>query len=258
MLQLVSESRLHLEQLSGNVAFAVWRLRDGTAGPVAEPTESQTRFILDRCQEIPQAENVGAVFAEDFSRPHITRDGRVEPPPADASPFDTICHVRADGSEYWLDRELMRFLDYNEWRNFCRVIDEARRVADIAAVHGQFVDVNKMVKIGSGAMREVADVKVTRYGAYMITMSGDGSKRGVALGRTYFAIKAREAGIAATLNLSDPIAALEAAHARTGQAIEIAKAERARADTAEGDNRALHARGKSGPRLPAAMSRTDS
>jgi DNA-damage-inducible protein D len=78
----------------------------------------------------------------------------------------------------------MRFLDYNEWRNFCRVIDEARRVADIAAVHGQFVDVNKMVKIGSGALREVADVEVTRDGAYTNTLTAGGNKRGVALLRT--------------------------------------------------------------------------
>ncbi|BBY84199.1 hypothetical protein MPUL_53570 [Mycolicibacterium pulveris] len=46
---------------------------------------------------------------------------------------------------------------------------------------------------------------------------------------------------AAELDLSDPIAAIEAAHARTGQAIEVAKAERARAERAEAEAKALTA-----------------
>ena len=47
-------------------------------------------------------------------------------------------------------------------------------------------------------------------------------------------------GVAA-LDLSDPIAAIEAAHAQAGQAIEVAKAERARAERAELETKMLAA-----------------
>ena len=40
--------------------------------------------------------------------------------------FEDIKHVRDDGSEYWLARELSIELDYAEWRNFSKVIDKAR------------------------------------------------------------------------------------------------------------------------------------
>lgn len=43
------------------------------------------------------------------------------------------------------------------------------------------------------------------------------------------------------IDLSDPIAAIEAAHAQAGQAIEVAKAERARAERAELEAKVLHA-----------------
>jgi DNA-damage-inducible protein D len=39
--------------------------------------------------------------------------------------FEDIKHVRANGSEYWLARELALVLDYAQWRNFSKVIGKA-------------------------------------------------------------------------------------------------------------------------------------
>jgi DNA-damage-inducible protein D len=48
-----------------------------------------------------------------------------------------------------------------------------------------------MVPIGSGAVREMESVKLSRYACYLIVQNADPSKEVVALGQTYFAIQTR-------------------------------------------------------------------
>jgi len=48
-----------------------------------------------------------------------------------------------------------------------------------------------MVPIGSGAAREVEDVRLSRYACYLIVQNADSSKEIVALGQTYFAVQTR-------------------------------------------------------------------
>ena len=69
-----------------------------------------------------------------------------------------------DGVEYWLARELQVLLEYSEWRNFLNAINKAKDSCKTIgeAVSDHFVDVNKMVKIGSGAEREQEDIMLTR------------------------------------------------------------------------------------------------
>ena len=55
-----------------------------------------------------------------------------------------------------------------------------------------FTDVNKMVKIGSGAYREQVDFKLTRYACYLIAQNGDSRKKVIAIAQTYFAIQTRK------------------------------------------------------------------
>lgn len=55
-----------------------------------------------------------------------------------------------------------------------------------------FVDVNKMVSIGSGAEREVDDIELSRYACYLTVMNGDPRKEVIAVGQTYFAVKTRQ------------------------------------------------------------------
>jgi DNA-damage-inducible protein D len=94
--------------------------------------------------------------------------------------FEDIKHFTEDGTEFWYARELQEVLEYTEWRNFSKVISD------------HFVDVNKMVQLGSGAEREIKDVMLSRYACYLIVQNSDPRKEVVALGQTYFAVKTRE------------------------------------------------------------------
>jgi len=112
--------------------------------------------------------------------------------------FDAIRHVDESGNEFWRARELARVLDYSEYRHFLPVIDRAREAchASDRKVADHFEDILEMVGIGSGARRELADVKLSRYSCYLIVQNGDPSKSVIALGQTYFALQTRRQELA--------------------------------------------------------------
>jgi DNA-damage-inducible protein D len=58
-------------------------------------------------------------------------------------------------------------------------------------VADHFEDVLEMVYIGSGAKRELPDVRLSRYACYLIVQNGDPSKPVIANGQTYFAMQTR-------------------------------------------------------------------
>ena len=90
-----------------------------------------------------------------------------------------------DGIEYWLARELQMLLGYAEWRNFLNTVDKAKESCKTTgeAVSDHFVDVNKMVRIGSGAERKQDDIMLTRYACYLIAQNGDPKKEQIAFAR---------------------------------------------------------------------------
>ncbi len=112
--------------------------------------------------------------------------------------FDDIKHTDEYGSEFWFARELQEILQYKEWRNFQKVISTAQIACKISqqSVSDHFVEVNKMVEIGSGAKRKQIDYRLTRYACYLIVMNGDPRKEVIALGQTYFAVKTRQQELA--------------------------------------------------------------
>jgi DNA-damage-inducible protein D len=99
-----------------------------------------------------------------------------------------------DGIEYWLARELQELLGYADWRNFLNAIDKAKESCKTSGelVSDHFVDVNKMVKIGSGAERKQDDMMLTRYACYLIAQNGDPKKEQIAFAQSYFAIQTRK------------------------------------------------------------------
>jgi DNA-damage-inducible protein D len=74
--------------------------------------------------------------------------------------FEQACHDYK-GIECWSAHELQNVFSYSEWRNFLKVIDKAKGAGENTANH--FVDLNKMVGLGSGSHREIGDIALTRY-----------------------------------------------------------------------------------------------
>lgn len=107
--------------------------------------------------------------------------------------FESIRQQDAAGNEYWSARKLAKVLEYSEYRHFQPVIERAREACQVSgyAVADHFEDILEMVDIGSGAKRELPDVRLSRYACYLIVQNGDPSKPVIANGQTYFAMQAR-------------------------------------------------------------------
>ncbi|MCX6225095.1 MAG: DNA damage-inducible protein D [Bacteroidia bacterium] len=99
-----------------------------------------------------------------------------------------------EGIECWSARDLQDIFQYAEWRNFQKVIDKARKACDNAGepIGNHFVDINKMVELGSGSQRTIEDIALTRYACYLIAQNGDPAKSEVAFAQTYFAVQTRK------------------------------------------------------------------
>ncbi len=107
--------------------------------------------------------------------------------------FEQIKQSNEIGQEYWSARELFVALQYLKWDKFLNVIDKAKESCKNSGQKpdDHFPRVEKMVEIGSGAMRDIGDLNLSRYACYLIIQNADPAKEVVALGQTYFAIQTR-------------------------------------------------------------------
>jgi DNA-damage-inducible protein D len=107
--------------------------------------------------------------------------------------FEGVRQADQADNEFWSARQLAKVLEYSEYRHFLPVIGKAREACQNShhPVADHFEDVLDMVEIGSGAQREVEDVRLSRYACYLIVQNGDPSKPVIANGQTYFALQTR-------------------------------------------------------------------
>jgi DNA-damage-inducible protein D len=113
---------------------------------------------------------------------------------SNATLFEEIKQINEFGMEYWYARDLQLILGYRKWENFYKAILKAKDACKNSSyeVLDHFPDIRKMVKLGSGAVREIEDIMLSRYACYLIVQNADPRKEVVALGQTYFALQTRK------------------------------------------------------------------
>jgi len=102
-----------------------------------------------------------------------------------------------EGVECWSARELQKLLGYTLWQNFEKVLVKAKNACENVGeeVKNHFIDINKMVEIGSGAQKQIKDYLLTRYACYLVAQNGDSQKPQIAFAQNYFAVQTRRAEI---------------------------------------------------------------
>lgn len=104
------------------------------------------------------------------------------------SDFEQIKRTDADGRIFWSARELSSAMGYSTYQKFCRILDKSMASAQAKGLNlaDHFNRVVEMVKLGSGAFREVENVHLSREACLLVAENADRKKPQVQIALTYF------------------------------------------------------------------------
>ncbi|MFZ3054870.1 MAG: DNA damage-inducible protein D [Minisyncoccales bacterium] len=99
-----------------------------------------------------------------------------------------------DGIEFWFARDLQNIFKYVDWRNFLKVIEKAEESCKNSKeeINNHFIEIEKEIRIGNDAPKNILDIMLTRYACYLIAQNGDSSKEEIAFAQSYFAVQTRK------------------------------------------------------------------
>lgn len=106
--------------------------------------------------------------------------------------FEQLREVDGDGKEWWNSRKLARVMGYGKYWNFERVIAKAQAWTSQKGYHlrEHFVEITEMAELGSGAVREVKSIRLSRAACMAIVMNADQKKEMVKIAKLYFSATA--------------------------------------------------------------------
>ena len=104
------------------------------------------------------------------------------------SDFEQIKKQNESGSEYWTSRDLCVALGYSTYQKFTRTINKAIAIASHKRLNiaDHFNHMVEMVKLGSGSIRKVENIHLSRMACLIIAENADGKKPQVQMAREYF------------------------------------------------------------------------
>lgn len=105
--------------------------------------------------------------------------------------FSKIERTDSLGNVFWKSRELSTIMGYSEYSKFKRIIELAKQICKENGyeIADNFTIVGEMVKLGSGASREVENIHLSRYACLLIATKADVRKEQVKQAREYFSGK---------------------------------------------------------------------
>lgn len=104
------------------------------------------------------------------------------------SDFEQIKKLNQDGQAYWPSRDLCTALGYSTYQKFTRIINKAISIANNKGLDTaeHFNLMVEMVKLGSGAFRNVENIHLSRMACLIIAENSDSKKPQVQMAREYF------------------------------------------------------------------------
>ena len=118
------------------------------------------------------------------------------------SPFDSIKEIDADGCEWWNSRKLARLMGYQKYWNFERLMDKVatflqqEKGLDLKA---HMVEIEEMVKLGSGTTRQVKSYLLSRTACIAIALNADQKKPVVKVAKEFFMSNMNSAELATSV-----------------------------------------------------------